>query len=278
MPIRFFRHALSLLLLTLSSVCPAIIGGVPANPQEFPFLVNIWWESPQDNFNGHLCGGSLIDSRWVLTAAHCVLVDVTDKSAGTVPAHELRLFIGSDRISGQGGQTLQVRSVQVHPQFAWPKYDLALVELAEAPVNTPVVRWNESPLVVSEGSALVATVAGWGLTDAAGTREGDPLQKTTVTLIANSLCAQDPFPQKRKWSLGSETLCTSSHQDTRGSCPGDSGGPLVQVINGEVTLIGVVSWGNACRQRASAMVSNAQGYADVAAGAEWIRQVLRGGN
>jgi secreted trypsin-like serine protease len=43
-----------------------IVGGVPAKPGEFPFVAALY----KDDAFG--CGGSIIDERHILTAAHCV--------------------------------------------------------------------------------------------------------------------------------------------------------------------------------------------------------------
>ena len=45
-----------------------IIGGRNALPMEWPWQVSI-----QDRMKSlHYCGGSLINSQWIMTAAHCV--------------------------------------------------------------------------------------------------------------------------------------------------------------------------------------------------------------
>lgn len=43
-----------------------IIGGEEAKDGEFPYQVSV------QVFNDHNCGGAIVSSKWILTAAHCV--------------------------------------------------------------------------------------------------------------------------------------------------------------------------------------------------------------
>lgn len=47
-----------------------VVGGQEASATEFPFIVSL--ESKTEGEEGHYCGGTLLNSLTVLTAAHCL--------------------------------------------------------------------------------------------------------------------------------------------------------------------------------------------------------------
>ena len=49
-----------------------IVGGVDAEPYEFPWQVSLQIFIPKKKKVEHFCGGAIIDHHWILTAAHCL--------------------------------------------------------------------------------------------------------------------------------------------------------------------------------------------------------------
>jgi len=47
------------------SVSVRVVGGVEAMPHSWP------WQVSLQGRRGHFCGGSIINDRWIATAAHC---------------------------------------------------------------------------------------------------------------------------------------------------------------------------------------------------------------
>lgn len=165
--------------------------------------------------DGGLCSGTVIASRWVVTAAHCLEGGVS----GAVFA------LGNDVDSPS--KVINVASGRQHPQYDANNIvnDIALIRLASDAGVTPVPR--ASSLDQSEGEAL--TFVGFGITSGGASNSGI---KRSVTM---PLAQLDP---------------TTFSYGVRGknTCSGDSGGPAFITQNGQVRIAGVTSYGDAsCR-------------------------------
>ena len=51
---------------------PQIVGGVAAKPGEWPWQAQLKYSDDGGN-SYHICGASILDHYWIVTAAHCVV-------------------------------------------------------------------------------------------------------------------------------------------------------------------------------------------------------------
>ncbi|XP_035661811.1 trypsin-2-like isoform X1 [Branchiostoma floridae] len=232
-----------------------IVGGRDAIHGAWPWQVSLqYWGII------HFCGGTLINKRWVLTAAHCV-------EDGTKP----HVTLGESRLSKNDSTevTIKTKKVFIHPGYGvwYNLYDAALLKLKKR------VRFNKyiRPVCVpSQNSPLpppgtVCSITGWGSTREGGSTK-NRLQEADVPIVSDYDCSSvhdlsfDSFVE----------FCARYMAGGVDTCQGDSGGPLVCEKDGNYFLHGITSWGIGC-----ALPEYPGVYARVAAFADWIRDTIR---
>jgi secreted trypsin-like serine protease len=189
-----------------------VIGGTEVVPGDLPWQVQLSIPG-----SPHVCGGSVIDNDWVLTAAHCV----SDKTAPDFTARA-----GLHRRSAPDGnvQVRGVRRIIQHPSFnrATLENDIALLELATPLSYTSRVQ----PISIRSSDAPVGAtslISGWGQT-APGSGSTDALMNASLPVHSAATCnAAGTLPLLVRGSM----VCAGFVGGARGGCQGDSGGPLV---------------------------------------------------
>ncbi|XP_056615169.1 granzyme M-like [Triplophysa dalaica] len=179
-----------------ASVKVGIVNGTEARPHSRPYMVSIQKDGR------HVCGGFLISSQFVLTAAHC-------KSDGA-----LTVLAGVHDLTKKGD------TMRFCVKSYYQQADLMILELEERVKLNEYIKKIRLPTKPTE--SIVDTncsVLGWGLTSIYGPISLI-LRETNVKLMCDDVC-------QRQWGqeyLNSQMMCVYGYG---GSCKGDSGGPLV---------------------------------------------------
>lgn len=191
-------------------------GGTPAVPfMSFPA--------------GYACSGTLIRDKVVLTAAHCVVEDVLADNRGGLA------FFGPNISDSE--EEIAIVGLAMHPFYDNSNvrhYDIALVKLFEVPQTATPLPVNLDPLDQGLQGSPVRAV-GFGVNDGPG-QTGAGI-KRTVDLTLDSITEEHV-------GFGDEAGNT---------CQGDSGGPIFLEVDGQESVIGVVSYGgDQCRAQSKA--------------------------
>ncbi|XP_047665578.1 transmembrane protease serine 4b isoform X2 [Tachysurus fulvidraco] len=229
-----------------------IVGGTDTTIESWPWQVSLHWDTQ------HVCGGSLISTRWLISAAHCFTGRTKELSQWTV-------VLGQTYITSSGAVSVENIVLNQAYNNVTHDYDIAMVRLTYDvlpgasihPVCLPPYQ-----LSIMVGDDLFVT--GWGVLHEDG-QLSDVLQKATVPLIDTSVCSSASIYGS---AVTPRMLCAGFLKGGVDSCQGDSGGPLV-FLSSRWHLVGVVSWGSGCARKGLPGV-----YTDVRQLLNWIYSTM----
>ncbi|XP_031568094.1 uncharacterized protein LOC116302847 [Actinia tenebrosa] len=251
-----------------SSPQTRIVGGDPSHHGGWPWQVQMGGLL-YGIFFPHWCGASIVNERWIVTAAHCV----TRRRFGSYTVFKpknLTITVGEYNLSRIDGteQQIPVEKVLVHRQYnpTTIDYDIALLQLKRPMVFNAHV----SPVCLPSFDFPPNTmcyVTGWGRTTMANRKSSIVLQEAEVPLMERNRCK---YLLRRISTVTSRMRCNGYNGFPKSTCHGDSGGPLVCSRNGRWFLMGITSWGyRDCTDMRYPSV-----YADVLYFRDWILNTI----
>ncbi|XP_047506076.1 trypsin, alkaline C-like [Pieris napi] len=225
---------LSLAVVAVSAVQPRfqrIVGGSVTTISKYPYAVAMLYSRSGSGTFYLNCGGTIINNRSVLSAAHCFI-------GNTI--RQWRMRVGSTN-SNSGGVVHNTNAIIIHPQYNSRilDNDVAVIRTNSAfNFNANVARGSiaSSNYWLPDNAPVWAI--GWGWTSSNGPAS---IQLREVQLYTVNL--QTCINRYREINnvVNANMLCVGILDvGGRDQCGGDSGGPLLH----NNAVVGVCSWGH----------------------------------
>ena len=227
---------------------------VSTGPHDFPWMAALVYESSNPADAPQIfCGGVILSSNVVMTAAHCL---------SEVQGYSLKkIRIGHAQLSSEESFEVEIVDIKGHPEYKTTATgvinDIALLKLKQSlkftpavkPVCLPTSKIDES--ILSNANTGQLQVVGWGKTsERSEDKQSDNLQMLNISYVQTDDCEdrfQKILQRKNKsatFELLESRMCAQGIPDSD-ACNGDSGGPLLRLDIGSqiYQAIGVVSFG-----------------------------------
>ncbi|XP_054741278.1 serine protease easter-like isoform X2 [Anastrepha obliqua] len=239
-----------------------IYGGDNARIIDYPWMALLRYRRGA-NVLEFLCGGSLINSRYVLTAAHCLNQSnqTDERSLHSVRLGEWDLRTNPDcEVDIRGKEScappfieLGIERAISHPKYVSNSneqfYDIALLRLEASvtysdfirPICLPVAQELYDNMFVNS----TMEVAGWGATDKPKARSSPVKMAISVRIWETNMC-HNTYKSLNRYIDGTHHLCAGGVNGID-TCRGDSGGPLMllKTLNYRIVyfVTGIISFG-----------------------------------
>jgi len=242
-----------------------VVDGIDVEPAgKYPWVAMLEYMRPHRH--GPACGGVLVATQWVITAAHCEdwrKQDVNHITAVVLGEHNWEIK-GDDDDTSLFRTRYEVDFFMPHTYYndtGNTEYDVALLKLVdEVPLSlhTPACLYKTN----TDFTNHIAYAYGWGKKKLCEPDQHKVLQEVQMKILATSVCKKSKGKYKHlddetdlcteedgdySTMITDDMMCAKGVQDGSSVCRGDSGGPLtVPDRNGIHEVAGITSWGHDC--------------------------------
>ncbi|KAM5245994.1 transmembrane protease serine 13 [Ctenodactylus gundi] len=213
-----------------------IVGGALSPESRWPWQVSLYFGTT------HICGGTLIDSQWVVTAAHCFFV-TPEKML-----ESWKVYAGTNNLNVLP-KAASIDQIIINSNYTDDQddYDVALIRLSKALTLSAHIHPVCLPMHGQTFSLNdTCWITGFGKTKETDETTSPFLREVQVNLIDYNECNDYSVYDNY---LTPRMMCAGDLSGGKDSCQGDSGGPLVCEQNDRWYLAGITSWGRGCGQK-----------------------------
>ena len=255
-----------------------IYGGTVAKTNQWPWQISVRILSDDKMTKKHHCGGSVINSNYVISAAHCFKNQLDENPNFSVDiltnvdkwdlANEFyRVYTGPEVLQYFRKQEFvyyifHSERIVVHPQYRGPpdySYDVAVIQLQHhIPFNHPAFYEKVMPICLETEETMPDNpnsynlnnqiyqdtgfwVTGWGKMSDQITRSPQ-LMAVNLPYFDFKQC-QNRYKAYHKNYVINELMLCAGGEEGKDSCLGDSGGPLVRRFYSQQWLLSGIEQG-----------------------------------
>ncbi|KAK6748064.1 hypothetical protein RB195_000966 [Necator americanus] len=225
--------------------------------------------------SGLICGATILDEYWILTAGHCIVAS----------PKKTYILTGVNSLSNPN-HIHTVERAFVHPDYDADRMfnDIAVVKskhsLFDDGISSVCLLKNDSEVLSSTNKGIVT---GFGLHIVSESIFGvtlsvsDVMLQTSLPIIPLRKCQKEwQFVSRGAITITQKQLCAGSKM--RGTGPGDSGGPLLaKDRHGRLVQLGITSFGAAGLQGLVDQSTYPGVYTRVSSYVPWIESVINAG-